>query len=131
MIHGFLLVYDISCVIAGKHLLHRDLDYQPATFHAITSTMSEHMLVASHYTEDGIHIYTAQGDHVGTLDLGLQKDVFIQGIQCNNDGLLHVVVGGNYTATDLYAYRVSPNIRSFISPLIWLLSLCFTSRLVS
>ena len=80
--------------------------------------MGEHMLVAGDYTQDGIHIYTTQGDHVGTLDHGLQERKYIHGIQCSNDGLLHVLVGNEGTATDLYAYRVSSNTTSYISPFI-------------
>ena len=67
------------------------------------------MLVAGYNAKDGIHVYTPQGDNVGTLDLGLQKHKFIMGIQCSYDGLLHVLVGGRYAVTDLYAYKVSKN----------------------
>ena len=98
-------------------MLHRDLDYKPAQQHAI-ATMIEHILVAGHCTQDGIHIYTPQGDHVGTLNLGLQEDKDIYGIQCSDDGLLHVLVGNDITIRDLYAYKVSSNITNFISPFI-------------
>ena len=112
------IVIEISCVIAGKHVLQRDLDYMPADYHAITSAVSGHIMVTGDDTEDGIHIYTAQGDHVRTLHLGLQGNKDIHGIQCSNDGLLHVVVGGWSTVTDLCTYRVSLDITRFISPFI-------------
>ena len=88
-------------------MLHRDLDFLPADHPAITSSRSGHVLVAGYHTRDGIHIYTPQGDHVGTLDLGLQENNIIHGIQCSNDGLLQVLVGYFVSVTDLYAYRVS------------------------
>ena len=103
----YLSVNEIYCVTAGDHLLHRYLDFPPAQRRPITSTRSGHVLVAGYFTRDGIHIYTPQGDHVGTLDHGLQSGKYIRGIQCSDEGLLQVLVGGWDTVRDLYAYRVS------------------------
>ena len=107
---SFLLILEISCFSTGKHLFHRDLDYLPARQHAITKAMSDLILTVGRYINDYIHIYTPEGDHVGTLDHGLPHEKGIHGIQCSSDGLLHVLVGGDFTVTDLYVYRVSSSI---------------------
>ena len=89
-------------------MLHRDLDYTPSPYHALTVTMSGNFLVAGYLTRDLIQIYTLEGHNLGTLDLGLKEDKWIYGIQGSNDGLLHVCVGNDdLKLTDLYAYKVS------------------------
>ena len=100
-------------------MLHRNLDYDPAAQHAITTTMNNHILVAPYSTRIPIHIYTPEGHDVGTLDHGLESwSECIHGIQCSSDGLLHVLVGYDGIVTDLYAYRVSSSITCVITPLL-------------
>ena len=93
---------------AGEHIQHKQLSYQPALRHGVTS-WSGHIVVAA-IRPPALHVYTDSGEEITSkthTQLGLDEDALVKGISCDSNGVLHVCVGdAQYTINSLHAFKV-------------------------
>jgi hypothetical protein len=101
-------------MVAGEHIVHEELPYDPATHYAITALDSGYLLIAE-CRPSAIHIHeAASGREVGTLthlDLQAAEDEYVYGMRYSHeDNVLHLCTGDGHKIRSLHAYRVSTGI---------------------
>ena len=107
-VRQFLSYYDHDCLcIAGEHIQHQTLPYQPKSYNGVTAT-PYHIIVAQ-YNPPALMIHSWSGDLLQTIteqELGLQGRDYVHAVQCGEDGVLHMATGPSYSVHSLHAFRV-------------------------